>query len=100
MRSALAVVAVVAACRGGRVAPPPARDAATGSGSGLTLIDASLAMPIADCPVPHGAEGKPIDEEVDVDDRRRSRARDESTNGTGDGEEREREEEPAATAAG
>lgn len=69
MRSAAAVIlaAAIAACQGGRPqAPPPPRDAAPGSGSGSAATDAEPPMPIADCPVPHGAEGKPIDEEVDA----------------------------------
>jgi len=46
-------------------------------------------------------EGKPIDEEVDVDDRRRTRSDEEaSADGSGNGAAGVREEEPAATAAG
>jgi tetratricopeptide (TPR) repeat protein len=64
---ALAAVGAVAACQGGRGVPVAVTDdAARGSGSAAVVIDAKPAMPVADCPVPHVAEGKPIAEEVDA----------------------------------
>jgi tetratricopeptide (TPR) repeat protein len=53
-----------AACQGGQRAAP-ARDAAP-SPPPPAVIDAPPAMPIADCPVPHVADGRPIAEEVDA----------------------------------
>jgi tetratricopeptide (TPR) repeat protein len=67
MRSALApALVVLAACQGGRGVPVAGDDAPRGSGSARATIDAPAGMPVADCPVPHVAEGKPIAEEVDA----------------------------------